>query len=87
MIKGVYFFIPFCTNKDAQEEQYMDLDQRVDLKGILLLKVLPVTDLPEELWHSPHCFHPQSPPCELRNLPSPVQLQGHFANSRGKKKR
>lgn len=65
----------------------MNLDQKEDLKGILLAKVLPVTDLPKQLWRSPHCFHPQSPPYELRNSPSPAQLRGHFANSRGKKKR
>lgn len=45
---------------------------------------LPAADLPGQLWHSHHCFHQQSPPCELMNLPSPVQPQDHFASSREK---
>lgn len=45
---------------------------------------VPVTDLQEQQWRSPHYFHQQSPPCVLVNSPSPVQPQDHFANAREK---
>lgn len=61
-------------------------DHRV-LVSIPSLGSIPVTDLREQPWRSHHCFHQQSPPCALVNLPSPVQPQDHFANAREKKKK